>query len=178
MNPVHSHSLNAADTCVSRRVHIHRYLLENKATESYWAILKISMTHEKSNLIGCVSFVNTYSLLILLDCGYSVVSGVLVVFILIDYEYSLKASAGERARKLSFTACSLIPQQEAIDQTITCTVTGVAHSVIIIWSYFRNTTFLPKLNHPSEWPHCYLCDDRMNCFICWYGEDLRLYREF
>ena len=145
MNPVHSHSLNAADTCVSRRVHIHRYLLENKATESYWAILKISMTHEKSNLIGCVSFVNTYSLLILLDCGYSVVSGVLVVFILIDYEYSLKASAGERARKLSFTACSLIPQQEAIDQTITCTVTGVAHSVIIIWSYFRNTTFLPKL---------------------------------
>ena len=90
------------------------------------------MTHEKSNLIGCVSFVNTYSLLILLDCGYSVVSGVLVVFILIDYEYSLKASAGERAGKLSFTACSLIPQPEAIDQTITCTVTGVAHSVIII----------------------------------------------
>ena len=40
------------------------------------------MAHEKSNLIGCVSFVNTYSLLILLDCGYSVVSGVLVVFIL------------------------------------------------------------------------------------------------
>ena len=95
--------------------------------------MKISMKHEKSNLIGCVSFVNTYSLLILLDCGYSVVSGVLVVFILLDYEYSLKASAGERgARKLSFTACSLIPQQEAIDQTITCTLTGVAHSVIII----------------------------------------------
>ena len=76
--------------------------------------------------------VNIYSLLILLDCGYSVVSGVLVVFILLHYEYSVKANAGERARKLSFTACSLIPQQEAIDQTITCTLTGVAHSVIII----------------------------------------------
>ena len=58
------------------------------------------MTHEKSNLIGCVSFVNTYHLIIMLDCGYSVVSGVLVVYILLDYEYSVKANAGERARKL------------------------------------------------------------------------------
>ena len=90
------------------------------------------MAHEKSNLIGCVSFVNTYGLLILLDCGYFVVSGVLVVFILLHYEYSVKASAGERAQKLIFTASSLIPQQEAVDQTITCTLTGVAHSVIII----------------------------------------------
>lgn len=94
--------------------------------------MNISMTHEKSNLIGCVSFVNTYHLIIMLDCGYSVVSGVLVVYILLDYEYSVKANAGERARKLSFTACSLIPQQEAIDQTNTCTLTGVAHSVIIM----------------------------------------------
>ena len=71
------------------------------------------MAHEKSNLIGCVSFVNTYSLLILLERGYS------VVFILLDYQYSVKASAGERARKLIFTAGSLIPQQKAFDQTIT-----------------------------------------------------------
>ena len=32
MNPVHSHSLNAADTCVSWLVHIHWYLLENRET--------------------------------------------------------------------------------------------------------------------------------------------------
>ena len=54
------------------------------------------------------------------------------MFIFIHYEYSVKASAGERARKLIFTACSLIQQQEAIDQTITCPLTGVAHSVIVI----------------------------------------------
>ena len=54
------------------------------------------------------------------------------LFILLDYKYSVIASASERVRKLIFTACSLVPQQEAIDQTITCTPTGVAHAVIII----------------------------------------------
>ena len=83
--------------------------------------------------------VNIYSLLILLDCEYSVVSGVLVVFILLHYEYSVKANVGERVRDLIFTAWSLIQQQGAIDQTITCTLKGVAHSVIIVCSYVRNT---------------------------------------
>ena len=83
--------------------------------------------------------VNIYSLLILLDCRSSVASGVLVVFIFLHYGYSVKASVGERVRNLIFTAWSLIQQQEAIDQTITCTLKGVAHSVIIVWSYVRNT---------------------------------------
>ena len=27
----------------------------------------------------------------------------------------------------------------------------------------------PTLNNPSEYkPHCYLCDDRINCFVFWY----------
>ena len=83
--------------------------------------------------------VNIYSLLILLDCRNSVASGVLVVFIFLHYEYSVKASAGERVRNLIFTAWSLIQQPEAMDQTITCTLKGIAHSVIIVWSYVRNT---------------------------------------
>ena len=39
--------------------------------------------------------VNIYSLLILLDSEYFVVSGVLAVFILLHYEYSVKARGCE-----------------------------------------------------------------------------------